>query len=65
MFEQLAARGRLRVGDATRAAEHFVWLVLSTPLNRAMLLGDDAAADLDSYADDGVRVFLAAYGSES
>lgn len=38
---------------------------MSVPLNRAMLLGDDDppdAAELDRYADGGVRVFLAAYG---
>ena len=37
---------------------------MSIPLNQAMFLGDDdrpAAADLDRYADAGVRVFLAAY----
>jgi TetR/AcrR family transcriptional repressor of mexJK operon len=60
----LADEGRLAVDDAPLAAEHFVWLVLSIPLNRAMLLGDDhgiAAADLDRYADAGVDAFLAAY----
>jgi hypothetical protein len=38
---------------------------MSAPVNRAMLLGDDeipAAAELDRYADSGVRAFLAAYG---
>jgi hypothetical protein len=34
---------------------------MSIPLNRAMLLGDDEQPDLDRYADEGVRVFLAAY----
>jgi TetR/AcrR family transcriptional regulator, mexJK operon transcriptional repressor len=40
-------------------------LIMSAPVNRAMLLGDGeipAAADLDRYADSGVRAFLAAYG---
>ena len=40
-------------------------VVVSTPLNRAMLLGDDeppTPADLDRYADAGVRAFLAVYG---
>jgi TetR/AcrR family transcriptional repressor of mexJK operon len=65
VFEQLAARGLLRLDDARLAAEHFNWLVMSVPLNRAMLLGDDeplADAELERYADAGVRVFLAAYG---
>ena len=38
---------------------------MSAPVNRAMLLGDDeipTAAELDRYADAGVRAFLAAYG---
>jgi TetR/AcrR family transcriptional repressor of mexJK operon len=65
-FERLAARGLLRLDDAARAAEHFNWLIMSAPLNRAMLLGRDeppAPEDLDRYADAGVRVFLAAYGT--
>jgi hypothetical protein len=39
---------------------------MSSPLNRAMLLGDDeqpAPAELTRQADSGVRVFLAAYGN--
>ena len=64
-FERLADRGLLRLADAQLAAEHFNWLIMSIPLNRAMLCGDDdpaGAADLDRYADAGVRAFLAAYG---
>ena len=37
---------------------------MSVPLNRAMLLGEDAppaAAELNRYADAGVHAFLAAY----
>ena len=63
-FERLAARGMLEVDDPQLAAAHFNWLVMSIPLNQAMLFGDDeppASADLDRYADAGVRVFLAAY----
>jgi TetR/AcrR family transcriptional regulator, mexJK operon transcriptional repressor len=65
-FERLAARGVLRVDDPLLAAAHFNWLVMSIPLNEAMLLGRDEPppkADLHRYADTGVRVFLAAYGS--
>jgi TetR/AcrR family transcriptional repressor of mexJK operon len=64
-FERLAARGLLSVDDPLLAAEHFNWLIMSTPLNQAMLLGRDepsAPAELNRYADSGVRVFLAAYG---
>jgi TetR/AcrR family transcriptional regulator, mexJK operon transcriptional repressor len=64
-FTGLAATGALRPGDPRLAAEHFNWLVMSIPLNRVMLCGDTglpAPADLDHYADAGVRAFLAAYG---
>ena len=62
-FERLAARGLLQVEDPEVAATHFNWLIMSAPVNRAMLLGDDEipAIELDRYADAGVRAFLAAY----
>jgi AcrR family transcriptional regulator len=63
-FERLAARGTLKVDDPQLAAAHFNWLVMSIPLNQAMLCGDDelpGASDLERYAETGVRVFLAAY----
>lgn len=65
-FRGLTERGLLAVDDAELAAAHFNWLVMSVPLNRAMLTGDDApppAAEIERYADEGVRVFLAAYGA--
>jgi len=66
MFERLADRGVVQPGDPLLAAAHFNWLVMSIPLNRAMLLGEDeppAGAELNQYADAGVRAFLAAYGA--
>lgn len=66
VFESLAARGLLRVDDPRVAAEHFNWLIMSAPLNQAMLLGDEAIpseAELRRNAEAGVRVFLAAYGN--
>jgi TetR/AcrR family transcriptional regulator, mexJK operon transcriptional repressor len=66
VFERLAERGALVLDDPMLAAAHFNWLVMSSPLNRAMLLGDDsqpAEAELDRWADTGVAVFLAAYGA--
>jgi TetR/AcrR family transcriptional repressor of mexJK operon len=60
-FARLAQERRLQIDDPQLAAEHFNWLVMSVPLNQAMLLGDDEHPDLDRYADEGVRVFLAAY----
>ncbi|MBF6554864.1 MAG: TetR/AcrR family transcriptional regulator [Acidimicrobiales bacterium] len=66
VFAQLAERGVLQLDDPALAAEHFNWLIMSAPLNRAMFFGDDqplAAGDLDRYADAGVRVFIAAHGT--
>jgi TetR/AcrR family transcriptional regulator, mexJK operon transcriptional repressor len=65
-FEGLAARGALDVDDPLLAAQHFNWLVMSAPINRAMLLGQDGpppADELDRYAAGGTRAFLAAYGA--
>ena len=63
VFESLAARGALVLGDPRAAAGHFNWLIMSAPINRAMLLGAlERPADLDAIAADGVAAFLAAYG---
>jgi AcrR family transcriptional regulator len=65
-FERLAGRGLLHLDDPRLAAAHFNWLIVSIPLNRAMLYGDDVApakAELKRYVESGVRVFLAAYGT--
>ncbi len=64
MLEQLAVRGVLELDDTRLAAAHFNWLVMSIPLNQAMLLGEDEPAtstELNRYADAGVRTFLAAH----
>lgn len=66
VFERLAARGLLAIDDPMLAASHFNWLVMAAPLNRAMLLGDEAIPgpeELRRHAVEGVRVFLAAYGA--
>ena len=59
-------RGLLRVPDPVLAGQQFNWLVLSIPLNKAMAYATDeplfTRAELDHYADEAVRVFLAAYG---
>lgn len=65
-FERLAARGLLQIHDPAVAAAQFNWLIMSAPINRAMLLGDDeppAPEELQRHADNGVRTFLAAYGN--
>jgi TetR/AcrR family transcriptional repressor of mexJK operon len=67
LFERMARRGLLTIDDPSVAASHFNWLVMSAPLNQAMLLGDGAIpkpAELRRHAKEGVRVFLAAYGRQ-
>jgi TetR/AcrR family transcriptional repressor of mexJK operon len=64
VFEQLAANGALRLDDPAIAATHFNWLIMSAPVNRAMMLGSDSVPgrrELNRYADAGVRTFLATY----
>lgn len=65
VFSALADRGLLVVPDPALAAQHFNWLILSVPLNAAMFRPDDrfTAAELNHWADEGTRVFLAAYGA--
>jgi TetR/AcrR family transcriptional repressor of mexJK operon len=61
--ESSAQRGFF-LQDSNMAAEHLLCLILSIPLDQAMLLGDEHGitdAALDRYADEGVRVFLRAY----
>lgn len=63
-FQNLAERGRLRIDDAYLAANHFAGLVLWVPVNRVMFCGDHehlSEAEIDRYAQAGVRAFLAAY----
>ncbi|MDL2404752.1 TetR/AcrR family transcriptional regulator [Rhizobium calliandrae] len=65
LFVRLADRGLLAIDDPAVAASQFNWLIMGEPLNRAMLLGDDAIpkpAELRRHAAAGVRVFLASYG---
>jgi TetR/AcrR family transcriptional repressor of mexJK operon len=65
LFARLADRGVLVIDDPVVAASQFNWLIMGEPINRAMLLGDDAIpkpAELERCAATGVRTFLAAYG---
>lgn len=64
-FTRLAERGFLTIDDPTRAASDFNWLIMSEPLNRAMLLGHEQPPDerfVADWADHGTHTFLAAYG---
>lgn len=63
-FGRLAAVGLLRVDETESAASVFNWLVMSEPLNKAMLLGERAIPAQDSlrrHCAEVARVFLAAY----
>ncbi|MDF5754497.1 TetR/AcrR family transcriptional regulator [Spongiactinospora sp. TRM90649] len=63
-FRKLDGRGLLRIDDPSQAASHFAWLILSQPMEKAMFFGDEqqyTPAELRRFADEGVRVFLAAY----
>lgn len=65
VFRRFDQRGLLEIEDPELAASQFNWLIISEPLSRAMLLGDEAipkSAELRRHAEEGVRVFLAAYG---
>ncbi|MGI5191776.1 TetR/AcrR family transcriptional regulator [Promicromonospora sp. CA-289599] len=52
--------------DADTAATQLNWLVMGDPVNRAMLLGDDAiptSAQLRAHVDAALDLFFAAYGA--
>jgi TetR/AcrR family transcriptional repressor of mexJK operon len=63
-IKQLVRRGILQVSDPLLAAQHLNYLILSVPINEAMFTGRDqpySRGQLQRYADEAVRVFLAAY----
>jgi TetR/AcrR family transcriptional regulator, mexJK operon transcriptional repressor len=64
-FNRLTDAGWLLVEEPDTAASFFNWLVMSEPLNKTMLLGDQAIPVLDSlrrHCAEVARVFLSAYG---
>jgi AcrR family transcriptional regulator len=64
VLSSLTGRGLLAIDDPLIAASQFNWLIMSTPLNRAMFLGDAVIpkrTELRRHAAEGVRAFLAAY----
>ena len=66
ILEQLAAAKILRIDDPLLAATQFNWLIMSAPLNRTMLLGDQAIpseAELQKHILDGIRMFMASYAA--
>lgn len=65
LFARYRKQGLLFFSDERKAASDFTWLVVSVPLNRAMLLGESAtptAEEAEALIEDAVRIFLAAYG---
>ena len=66
-LQRYAGQGLVALDDPLLAANHFAFLILAIPLDKAMFCGDEGSAavgeaNLDRLADAGVRVFLAAYG---
>ena len=67
-FQRLQQLGLLEVDDTQVAADHFVGLLLSIPVNRVMFSGDAARcseAELARHAAAAVRTFLRAYAPRS
>jgi len=65
-FTRLTEQGVLRTPDPRLAADHFAFLVLGLPLDKALFHVGDAVftrAELRTHADAGVTAFLAAYGA--
>lgn len=66
-MRRLNERGLLEIDDPRLASEHFAFLVLGAPLDRALFAGSDqfpAVDELDYRAIKGVEVFLRAYRSD-
>jgi AcrR family transcriptional regulator len=64
VIQRLADRGLLRAEDAELAAQHLNYLILAAPLDEAMFTARTTPFPrprLHRWADEAVRVFLAAY----
>ena len=63
-FEPLAEKRLLAFDDATMAASQLNWLLLGDPVNRVMMLGNDAIPgpeDIERQAAAAVATFLASF----
>lgn len=58
ILQSFSELGTLHVPDADRAATHLNWLVMGEPINRAMHLGDEAAALSDAEIERHVAAAL-------
>ena len=65
MVKKLAERGLVHAADPLLAAQHLNYLILSIPLDEAMFAvrRRHGRADLHRWADEAIRVWLAAYGT--
>ncbi|MEV4317421.1 TetR/AcrR family transcriptional regulator [Actinocrispum sp. NPDC049592] len=66
-LKDLDKRGLLKVDDPVLAAKHFAFLILGTPLDKAMFYGDEigySEEELMRLADEGVKAFLRAYRAD-
>jgi AcrR family transcriptional regulator len=65
IITRLAERGLVLAPDPLLAAQHLNYLILSIPLNEAMFAVRErhSKAALRRWADEAVRVWLAAYGT--
>ena len=64
ILADLTKRRLLTIRDTNSAATWLNWLIMSEPLNRVMLLGDEAIPArpaLRRHAEEAVRIFLAAH----
>ena len=60
--------GQVKTSDPFAAATHFNWIVMSAPINAAMLLGDagiPSRTELVNHARQAVRIFVSAYGVQN
>ena len=65
-ISRLTEQGWLVTTDPLAAATYLNWLVMGEPVNRAMLLGDEALPDsavLEAHSAEAVRIFLAAFAA--
>lgn len=68
VIQRLAERGLLAADDPHRAAQDLNYLILAAPLDEAMFTARATPfprSRLHQWADEAVRVFLAAYGTST
>jgi TetR/AcrR family transcriptional regulator, mexJK operon transcriptional repressor len=64
-INRLVRQGLLEAADPRATAIDFYWLIVGEPINRAMLLGDEAipsARSIRAHAEHVAGVFVRAYG---